>query len=220
MQIHYHPAGVTNAPDTTSVDLRFTTAWPKKMYFVAALGNAFQAPQLLPDPDDTTSTPEFTVPKNKPDHQENMRFVVGDTTSLGDVRLYSVNPHMHLVGTHVNGKITRANPGSEPQKECLANGGWNFDWQRTYTYNAPLDQLPSVKTGDTVDINCHWDNTMSNPFVQRMLHDSGLVAPIDIHLGEMTTNEMCLEIFGLAVDAPAQPTSRTQPFTLPALAIH
>src|SRR5215468_1431850 len=32
MQIHYHPAGVTNAPDTTSVDLRFTTAWPKKMY--------------------------------------------------------------------------------------------------------------------------------------------------------------------------------------------
>jgi hypothetical protein len=121
----------------------------------------------------------------------------------------------------VNGKITRANPGSEPQKECLANGGWNFDWQRTYTYKAPLDQLPSVKTGDTIDINCHWDNTIENPFVQRMLHDSGLGAtPIDIHLGEMTTNEMCLEIFGLAVDAPAQPTSRTQPFTLPSLAIH
>ena len=66
MQIHYHPAGVTNAPDTTEVDLRFTDAWPKKMYFVAALGNAFQAPQLLPDPDDTTSTPEFTIPKDKP----------------------------------------------------------------------------------------------------------------------------------------------------------
>jgi hypothetical protein len=151
-----------------------------------------------------------------------MRFVLPDLSSLGpDIRIYSVNPHMHLVGTHVNGKLTRVNAGTEPAQECLANGGWNFDWQRTYTYDTTLDQLPSVHTGDTIAINCHWNNTMENPFVQRMLHDAGLVAPIDIHLGEMTTNEMCLEIFGITVNAPAQPTGRTIPtITIPNLGLN
>ncbi|HEV7556030.1 MAG TPA: hypothetical protein VGO00_11270, partial [Kofleriaceae bacterium] len=101
----------------------------------------------------------------------------------------------------------------------LANGGWNFDWQRTYTYDTTLDKLPSIKTGDTLAIDCHWDNTVENPFVQRMMHDSGLVAPIDIHLGEMTTNEMCLEIFGVAIDAPAKPTGLA-PVVLPKMGLN
>jgi hypothetical protein len=55
---------------------------------------------------------------------------------------------------------------------------------------------------------------MANPFVQRMLHDSNLPPhPIDINLGEQTTNEMCLEIFGLAVDAPANPAGLGLPAT-------
>ncbi len=90
-----------------------------------------------------------------------------------------------------------------PRTECLANGGWNFDWQRTYQYDAPLDLLPSVTAGDVIDIKCKWDNTLENPFVQRMLTDSNLPPqPIDITLGEQTTNEMCLEIFGLSIPAP------------------
>jgi hypothetical protein len=94
---------------------------------------------------------------------------------------------MHLIGTHISGSIERpAARGSDPQKECLANGNWNFDWQRTYIYDAALDQLPSVQAGDT----------------------------IDIQLGEGgSTDEMCLEIFGIAVDAPPQPTGRTAPDT-------
>jgi hypothetical protein len=219
MQIHYHPAMLTNAPDTTSVDLRLSQNWPQKMYFVAAFGNAPTSPQLLPDPDDSTTTPEFTIPANKQDHVENMVFTIPDLTSLGDTRIYSVNPHMHLTGTHINGKLTRLAPGTEPASECLANGGWNFDWQRTYTYDTTLDQLPSIKTGDTLAIDCHWDNTVENPFVQRMMHDSGLVAPIDIHLGEMTTNEMCLEIFGIAIPAPAKPTGLA-PVVLPNIGLN
>jgi hypothetical protein len=44
-----------------------------------------------------------------------------------------------------------------------------------------------------------------------MLADSGLPpVPIDITLGEQTTNEMCLEIFGLSIPAPAPP-AKTQP---------
>jgi hypothetical protein len=213
MQIHYHPAGGDYQPDTTSIDLRTSSTWPKKMYFVGAFGNATVAPQLLPDPDDRTAAPEFRIPANSADHEEHMRFTVGDLGTLTGVTLYSANPHMHLIGTHISGKIERPAPrGNDPQNECLANGNWNFDWQRTYIYNAPLDQLPSVQTGDIIDVQCHWNNTLQNPFVQRALADQGLNAPVDISLGEGgSTDEMCLEIFGIAVDAPPQPTGRTAP---------
>lgn len=212
-QIHYHPAGLAHAADKTSIDLRTSNVWPKKMYFVGAFGNATTAPQLLPDPEDRTSAPEFRIPANSAAHTEHMRITVPDLGGLTDVRLYSANPHMHLVGTHISGTIERpAARGSDPQQECLANGDWNFDWQRTYIYDAALDQLPSVQAGDVIDIECRWDNTIENPFVQRALADQGLNAPVDIQLGEGgSTDEMCLEIFGIAVDAPPQPTGRTAP---------
>jgi hypothetical protein len=221
MQIHYHPAGLAHDADKTSIDLRFSTAWPKKMYFVTAFGNAFAAPELLPGPGDINGVPEFTIPKNEAAHPEHMRITIPDVGTQ-DIRLFSANPHMHLVGTHISSTIERpAARGNDPQTECLANGGWNFDWQRTYTYDSPLDQLPSVTTGDILDIKCEWNNTIDNPFVQRMLKDSGLPQiPVDIHLGEQTTNEMCLEIFGLALEAPAQPKlgEPMRPFVLPTLA--
>lgn len=215
MQLHYHPAGMTAAPDATSIDLRTTTVWPQKMYFVGAFGNEFQAPSLLPDPDDRFATvPEFRIPANDVDHEEHMRITVPSLGDLQEVQLYSVNPHMHMVGTHISAKIERPAPrGSDPQNECLANGKWNFDWQRTYIYDTALATLPTLRPGDVIDVRCKWNNTMANPFVQRLLHDEGLVAPIDLALGEGSTDEMCLEIFGFAIDAPPQPVMRTAPTT-------
>src|SRR6185436_12077042 len=200
-----HPAGRINPPDTTAVDIRISQTAPRKMYFIAAFGNEAQAPALLADPDDV-GAPRFLVPKDKADHVEHMRRTVPDLGGLTDVRIYSANPHMDLVGTHIAGRIERpAARGSEPKNECLANGRWNFDWQRTYIYDTALDQLPSVQAGDVIDITCHWNNTIQNPFVQRMLNDGHLPPqPVDISLGEQTTNEMCLEILGLAVTIPPQ----------------
>ncbi len=211
MQIHYHPAGVAHAPDKTAVDLRFSSTWPTRMYFVTAFGNSADAPTLLPGPGDG-GQPQFLIPRNVQEHPEHMRVTIPSLGDLTDVRLFSANPHMHLVGTHISSTIERpAARGNDPQTECLANGGWNFDWQRTYQYDAPLDDLPSIAEGDVIDIKCTWDNTIENPFVQRMLADAGLPPfPIDITLGEETTNEMCLEIFGLSIPAPAPP-SKTQP---------
>lgn len=72
MQIHYHPAGMTHAPDRTAVDLRYSSTWPEKMYFVTAFGNEFQAPNLLSGPNDTGGTPQFMIPKNVARHTERM----------------------------------------------------------------------------------------------------------------------------------------------------
>ena len=220
MQIHYHPAGQTNDIDFTSVDLKFSNVWPRKMFFVAAIGNEFAAPNLEPSPDEAPGAPvKFMIPANDADHPEKMSRTLESLGGLTGVKVFSVNPHMHLVGTHIAGKIVRPTArGTDPQNECLANGGWNFDWQRTYIYDAPIDQLPSIEAGDKIEVSCKWNNTIQNPFVQRMLHDSNLPPhPIDISLGEQTTNEMCLEIFGLAVDAPANPTPLGLPFQMPDL---
>ena len=60
--------------------------------------------------------------------------------------MYSVNPHMHLVGSHISGTIERPTARSgDPQQECLANGKWDFDQQRTAIYNTPLETMPGVR---------------------------------------------------------------------------
>ena len=215
MQIHYHPAGMVNDPDATSVDLRFSSTWPERMYFVGAFGNEFQAPNLLPGPGDN-GTARFLIPAMAKGHTEHMRVTIPNLGGLTDVRVFSANPHMHLIGTRISATIERpAARGSDPKTECLANGGWNFDWQRTYQYDAPLDKLPTVQAGDVLDIKCEWDNSLDNPFVHRMMEDAGLSAPIDVTLGEQTTNEMCLEIFGLSLPAPAEPAMAVQSIDLP-----
>src|SRR5262245_18471136 len=84
IQIHYHPAGQTHPPDKTSVVLRISNQWPKRMYFVTALGNAAAAPNLLPGPGDL-STPRFLISSNTLDHTEHMRFTVPDLGSLTDI---------------------------------------------------------------------------------------------------------------------------------------
>jgi hypothetical protein len=218
MQVHYHPGSKVHKPDRTSIDLRFTSEWPSKIYVVHSMGNQLAAPQLQPGPNDRGGEPTFFIPANAVGHTEHMRMTV-PPLGHADVRIYSVNPHLHLVGTHVSATLERpAARGKDPAKECVANGGWNFDWQRTYIYDRPFDELPTIAEGDVLDLKCTWNNTISNPFVQRMLLDANLPPrPIDLFYGEETNDEMCLEIFGLAVDAPPPPTSRHQPFVMPSL---
>ena len=211
MQIHYHPANQVNDPDATSVDMRLTDTWPQKMYTYGAWGNAFSMPDLLADPDDR-GDPEFRIPANSATHGEHMRFTM--PSGLGDrVPLFAAYPHMHYIGVGLQVRIERAAPRpGEPAEECLVNvPRWNFDWQRAYQYDASFDTMPMVSPGDTIDVRCTYDNTLANPFVQRALHDAGLSAPIDVFLGEQTLDEMCLGIFGLVFDAPAEPPSKLTP---------
>jgi hypothetical protein len=109
---------------------------------------------------------------------------------------------MHYIGVDLEVRITRATPAAgEPAEECLIKvPHWSFDWQRTYLYDAPVAELPTVGDGDEVTIRCLYDNTLENPFVQRALREQGLEMPVDVYLGEQTLDEMCLTAFGVILD--------------------
>jgi hypothetical protein len=199
LQMHYHPTGFEHAPDQTKVKLRTESTAPGKTFLFTALGNAFAAPNLLPGPGDLGS-PRFLIPAGASDHTETMEFPI-NVAALGDRRvpMTAMIAHMHYVGVDMQARIERQSPApAESQSECLINvRDWDFDWQRTYTYDAPIDRLPTLGNGDKVTLRCTYDNTEANPFVRRMLLEEGLPEPVDVSLGEQTTDEMCIAIMGL-----------------------
>ena len=129
----------------------------------------------------------------------------GRGVTIPEVRAIDVTPHSHMLATRFRTTIDRATGGHE----CLANGPWNFDWQRTYSYDGPIEQLPLLSDGDLVTVDCHWNNTFSNPNLPRLLHDANLVAPYDLLLGPKTMDEMCIANLGVAVANP-HPTAPGQ----------
>jgi hypothetical protein len=205
VQMHYHPLGPPADPDLTRVQLRFNDAKPD--YFLAPstpIGNFLET---MPTGDGLVTGPEFKVPANVADHVEQMQLTLPAITAGGDplpeIWVYGAAAHMHYVGVDETIHVERANPvPSEPTRECLLHDRWSFDWQRIYEYDAPLDDLPLLRPGDKIQIRCLYDNTLQNPGVQRALADEGLQMPVDVFLGEETTEEMCLALLPLLVRAP------------------
>ena len=86
-------------------------------------------------------------------------------------------PHMHLLGTHFNASITRAETGDEL---CLLDGAYDFDHQLTYMFEDPV----TMTQGDELDFTCTWDNSSDNP-------NQFADPPGDVVFGESTSQEMC-----------------------------
>ncbi|MDF3067142.1 MAG: hypothetical protein K0R38_2743 [Polyangiaceae bacterium] len=202
MQVHYHPSGAPQVDDSTSVQLRgYRAGIPDYIGTLTLIGNA-RGPMangmgLQAGPSDSTSAPEFRIPAGAVDHTESMLLPL--PRAQADYKLWAVGSHMHYVGTDMRIGITRAVAGDEPAEECLlATPRWDFNWQRGYLLDVPIDQAPSAKGGDVFNLRCTYDNSMGNPFVQNALAEQGLSAPRDVRLGEETLDEMCLGIFGIA----------------------
>jgi hypothetical protein len=199
LQIHYHPAGEIADPDATEVAMRLTTTAPARNMIFTGIGNAFSAPNLLPGPNDR-GVAEFRIPAGVADHTERMSFPIElDNDNPARFPIVAVFPHMHYIGVDLEAKITRAQPApGEPAEECLfKTPQWDFNWQRTYFYDAPMASLPTIGDGDVISLACRYDNTLDNPFVQLALDDAGLDEPVDVFLGEETLDEMCLAGFAI-----------------------
>lgn len=195
MQMHYHP-GASTETDSTKVELRVAKSTPSWEARVQLVGNFRNAPLLLAGPNDTGS-PTFLIPANAKAHTEEM--LVPMPEILADVRVAAVSPHMHWAGTAFKAEIERAIPtATAPAKECLINAPkYDFNWQRGYAYNASIEDLPRLNTGDKLRIKCTYDNSMDNRHVASALIDAKQPAPSDITLGEDTLDEMCLGGFTL-----------------------
>lgn len=205
VNVHYHP-GQKPETDASSVDLRFTTTKPPLEGQIALIGNLDARQGLQPGPNDRGPTPEFRIPAGARDHVESMQWRVDQRIPI-PIRIFGVGTHMHYVGRDMKIEIDRSErmlgaPSDEPQKECLIQTpAWDFNWQRGYAFDAPLAKAPTVSRGDVLSFRCTYDNSMNNPHVVRALEEVGLKEPRDVHLGEMTLDEMCLGAFGVAYPA-------------------
>lgn len=202
MQIHCHPGGApASAPDTTKVQLRFVDQKPDYFLFTVGVGN-FAGPLaggdgLLPGPNDPPTGPEFRVPANVKGHTESMQWTAPSDLPSG-LRLYGVMAHMHLVGTDMKIEIERRGVAG---RSCLMQEPhWDFGWQRFYSYDAPIESLPTLSPGDKLHLRCTYDNTMGNAHLAAELASQR--KPVtDVRLGEQTTDEMCLVLPQVIVKA-------------------
>lgn len=199
MQIHYHPRGLEADPDLTQLQLRWTTEQPAYNAVLALLGNASSKREgLLSGPnDEDEDRPQFVIPPGVTGHTETIEYEIPEGD--GPYTIYAAGTHMHYIGTDMLIEIDHAAPvGDEPDTECLVQTPtWDFNWQRAYSYDAPIDEVPQLRGGDTLRLRCTYDNTLDNPGVLAALSDAGLDEPIEVKLGEETLDEMCLGVFGI-----------------------
>jgi len=202
MNVHYHPTGDVEVDAETALDVRIEKGAPQYFGQLALIGNLSSGAGgqgLLPGPNDSGDFPEFRIPAGAADHTETMVFQLPN--QFPEMKIWSAGTHMHYVGTDMMIGLDRAEPeaGTGIEKDCLIHTPhYSFEWQRGYSYDAPLDEVPTAKPGDSLFMRCTYDNSMSNPFVVDALEEQGLDAPVDVYLGEETLDEMCLGVFGIA----------------------
>ena len=195
VQMHYHPTGTSLEYDELTLELDYTTEEPELEAMQALVGNYDDLNDdgtgLQPGMNDGDE-PEFRIPANVSGHVEEMLYTQEIPIELP---LFSVGTHMHYVGRDM--KIDLVKGGEET---CLIQTpSWDFSWQRTYSFDVPVDELPTIDIGESLRMRCTYDNTMDNPFVRDALAERGLEAPSDVFLGDETLDEMCLGLFGILV---------------------
>ena len=94
--------------------------------------------------------------------------------------LLSVLPHMHLLGKSIRVNAT----GPNDTINVIDIPQWDFHWQSTYIF----PKLLKVPTGYSLNVKASYDNTDSNP-------ENPNDPPLDVHLGEETSDEMMLVYF-------------------------
>ncbi|MBN9119218.1 MAG: redoxin domain-containing protein [Planctomycetes bacterium] len=165
LQVHYHRTGKPEK-DRTKIGLYFAKGPVGKPWNTLVI---------------TGMSPISFIPAGKADHKEK-----GSGWLTGDATVYSVMPHMHLLGKSV--KITMTPPDGAPQV-LVDIDRWDYNWQETYWLAKPI----AAKAGTRFDIEAVFDNSAKNP-------NNPSVPPKLVTFGEETTNEM---LFGFLGAVPA-----------------
>lgn len=164
MQVHYHKTGKVEI-DHSRMALYFANGPIEKRLQTWPVGNMFFELQ-----------PGLA-------HQE----VRAGLTLPVDIHLWSIFPHMHMLGHEM--KVTATLPDGTV-KPLVWIKDWDFNWQATYLYREPL----ALPKGTKLDLVAVYDNSEKNP--RQTAHP-----PRVVRFGEQTTDEMCFAFVGLTVDA-------------------
>ncbi|MET0285467.1 MAG: hypothetical protein ABW352_13385 [Polyangiales bacterium] len=192
LNVHYHPIAQREVDATTSVRFQFADAKPSHVAQMVEIGG-FQTDsplaqgRLVAQPGELSAA--FKVPAGASAHVEEMQF----TWTAGNVRVYSLFPHMHYVGSDMHVSLQRL-----AGEQCLIHTPrWDFNWQLVYDYAGSLEQLPELRTTDVIRVRCTYDNSMGNAALRRELDLRGLDAPEDVFYGEDSNKEMCIAFLGV-----------------------
>ena len=160
MQVHYYRTGVEER-DRTRVGLYFS----KSPHPVRARGGL-------------VINTEFELPPGDGCHDVRGTQVIEHASYL-----FSITPHMHLLGRTM--KVTAHLPDGQ-ELPLVRVDDWDFNWQTTYHFR----QLQYLPAGTRIEMVATFDNSTANP------HNPN-DPPLPVRWGEKTTDEMCICFFGL-----------------------
>jgi len=211
LQMHYHLLDEARQ-DGTGVALRWAEDTPVQEAIMGLIGNSnsqnADGTGLQPGEADG-GDPRFFIPAGASDHVETMKYQPWEGAPL-PLETFLVANHMHYIGRDMRMWVER--PGGE---DCLVHTpDWDFDWQQFYFYDADSDAAPTVQPGDTLMLECRYDNSLENPAVKKALDEAGLDEPIDVTLGEGSLDEMCIGVLGQVYDVPTSVVGETHSGTV------
>jgi hypothetical protein len=167
LQLHYHRDGRVEK-DRTSIGLYFAKDGKTRPWKGMVLPGRFL---LIPPGDEHFRTK-------------------GGMEVLQACKLYSVMPHMHMLGREV--KVTLTPPGGK-RTTLVAIKDWDYNWQETYFFKEPI----AVEPGTRVEVEAIYDNSDKNP-------NNPTSPPRWVKFGEQTTDEMCYIFLGATSDTPGR----------------
>lgn len=164
VQVHYPEYGAGEV-DSTKVLFKYTSVPQREI---------FNDPILHHGNGSLTNGPLFIPANTVKSFQNEYRLPIKAT-------IYSVTPHAHLICESM--KSYAVTPSGDTI-HIIDIPKWDFDWQKTYHFKAPI-VLPF---GSKLYGFATYNNTSSNP------HNPS-VPPKNVRLGEATTDEMMLFYF-------------------------
>lgn len=166
IQIHY-PAGSVGKTDSTKVKLYYNSNQQAREVSLAPVLNHSES---------LTNGPLF-IPAN------NIKtFDALFTTPPVNATVLSVSPHMHLIGESI--KVWGNKAVTNDTIRLIDIPHWDFHWQGSYVFQKPVILPPQTKLRAKITYN----NTSFNP------HNPSF-PPVNVSLGEETTDEMMLVYF-------------------------
>jgi hypothetical protein len=172
IQVHYHRSGKEER-DRPQIGLYFGKGELRKPMQLVTLPGLVAGPELRPFTTIPAGAQQFRV-RGK---------VVVET----DSQMYSVLPHMHMLGKSIHIRMT---PPGGAEQLLVAIDDWDYKWQEVYKFQ----QAVPLKAGTLLEIDAAFDNSAGNPYNQ-------FSPPRDVKQGPYTTDEMLYGFIGATSDA-------------------